>query len=163
VAALGGRLTTNLSSLELGGSVQASVSASGGLAPDEVVWSGLPSGCTAGNVTTFSCAPTAVGNFTIEATVSDALGESITRSATVSVTPVPTTTNPPPPHGGGGAIGSSDLVYALVAVAIVAVIVVAAVLLRRRGGPGPSASTQEPEGSDATPDSQEYPPADSEP
>jgi hypothetical protein len=43
-------------------------------------YSGLPAGCTGGNVSSFSCAPTAVGNFTIVLTVHDA-GVNVSQNA----------------------------------------------------------------------------------
>jgi hypothetical protein len=56
----------------------------GGQAPFAYVWVGLPAGCTGGNRSTFTCAPTSLGSFKVNVTVTDALGTAA--SATVAFT-----------------------------------------------------------------------------
>jgi hypothetical protein len=57
-----------------------SVTASGGQPPYTYNYTGLPPGCSAGNVSSFSCTPTTVGNYTIILKLSDA-GGNATRNA----------------------------------------------------------------------------------
>lgn len=41
-------------------------------------WAGLPAGCAASNASTISCRPTTAGNYTINVTVTDAIGGTVT-------------------------------------------------------------------------------------
>ena len=142
-------LTANTSTVTIGGSVALTLAFSGGLAPLEVRWSGLPSGCASENVTQLACSPNASGKFTVSATVSDALGESTTESTSLAVLSNATT----PGTGGGGASSASlweDAALGLV-VLLVAIAVVAVVLRGRR--PGPPTEPEGPSGepSESTP------------
>lgn len=113
----------------------------GGVAPYTIVWSGLPPGCPSESVENYSCQPTAAGNYTLTATVTDARGTTASGSAPLSVlgpTTPPTTPAPPP----AAAPPSPDLPLALAAIALIAVAIgLAVALLRRRrnAGDGPGA------------------------
>ncbi|HYA10259.1 MAG TPA: putative Ig domain-containing protein, partial [Thermoplasmata archaeon] len=69
-----GTVSATPSPLDVGQSTTiATTGGSGGAAPYTYAWSGLPPGCpTPGNVSSFACAPTASGMFTVLLVVSDA-------------------------------------------------------------------------------------------
>jgi Galactose oxidase, central domain len=52
-----------------------SVQVSGGVAPYELSWSGLPSGCASANSTTLACRPSAAGAFSVRVSASDSEGD----------------------------------------------------------------------------------------
>jgi hypothetical protein len=67
------------------GNVTITASISGGAHPLTFVYSGLPPGCATINASNISCAPTAIGDFTITLNVSDAAGEFNSSQATLVV------------------------------------------------------------------------------
>ena len=84
-------LTVTPSAIVIGASISVAVSATGGTGSLRYAYSGLPSGCTAQNVSSFSCTPTATGTSTVTVVITDAVGKSVSSSATVTVKPK----NPP--------------------------------------------------------------------
>lgn len=64
-------MTISPTTISLGQSITFSATATGGVTPYSYGWSGLPSGCTVGNVNSFTCTPTATGVFTITVSVTD--------------------------------------------------------------------------------------------
>ncbi len=60
--------------IDVGASSQFLLSYSGGTGPDIVSYSGLPGGCLSANTAALNCTPTASGNFTVTATITDAFG-----------------------------------------------------------------------------------------
>ncbi|HYA11066.1 MAG TPA: hypothetical protein VEH10_05300, partial [Thermoplasmata archaeon] len=62
--------------------------ASGGTGPYTYLWTGLPPGCpNPGNVTSFACAPSSAGTFTVLLTVTDSAGNSAGVTLTLVVDP----------------------------------------------------------------------------
>jgi hypothetical protein len=53
-------------------------------------WTKLPTGCTAANLSTISCAPTKAGTFNVTVGVTDSIGKSATLTAPFTVAPRPT-------------------------------------------------------------------------
>ena len=109
----------------------------GGVAPYSVAWSGLPPGCPPQPVENYSCQPTASGNYTLVATVTDALG------ATSAATFVLRVLGGPPPSGqpvGSSSPGEPLVLWLEIGALVVAVVVLAAVIgivvRRRRRRPG---------------------------
>ncbi len=78
--------TASPSSVVLGASVSFSVFASGGTAPYTYAYTGLPAGCVSTNAASFSCVPTAAGNYTVVAKVTDSKSLWTSAAATISVT-----------------------------------------------------------------------------
>ncbi|MCI4317428.1 MAG: hypothetical protein L3J96_02725, partial [Thermoplasmata archaeon] len=60
--------------LSLGQPITIGASVGGGVSPYSYTWTGLPAGCNSANRSSFSCTPSADGNFTIRVTVTDAAG-----------------------------------------------------------------------------------------
>ncbi|MDE1820627.1 MAG: PKD domain-containing protein [Euryarchaeota archaeon] len=79
--------TLSPSVLHLGWTTYANVSAQGGTPPYAYAFGGLPTGCASSNVASLTCTPTATGNFTVHATVTDARGQTASASAWVDVKP----------------------------------------------------------------------------
>jgi hypothetical protein len=79
--------TASPASIELGQSIQFSVSATGGQSPYSYSWSGLPSGCSSTNSNPLSCTPSSTGTSSVTVTVTDSLGITLT-SLSVSATVV---------------------------------------------------------------------------
>ena len=52
-------------------------------------YSGLPPGCSTGNVSLLNCTPTMTGQFVISATLNDSTGAGVTKSLTLTVNPDP--------------------------------------------------------------------------
>lgn len=75
----------NRSFVVVGQSLEIAAARFGGVPPFRTVWSGLPTGCDAGNVTRFSCAPTFSGNFSINVTFTDGLGRIATSTTLLDV------------------------------------------------------------------------------
>jgi hypothetical protein len=68
------------------------VVAAGGTAPYTYSYTGLPNGCASQSKDTFQCTPSVVGNFTVKVTVKDAGGKSVSATATLEVTSLPSPT-----------------------------------------------------------------------
>ncbi len=75
-------------SVELGQTIQFSVSVTGGRTPYSYSWSGLPAGCSSSNVNPLTCTPSSAGTASVTVTVTDSLGITLT-SLSVSTTVVP--------------------------------------------------------------------------
>ncbi|MCI4321317.1 MAG: hypothetical protein L3K18_02585 [Thermoplasmata archaeon] len=124
-----GVVTVTPSLANLGEAVQISVVGSGGTGWLTYSYAGLPVGCSSANSTMITCTPSATGNWSVTATVADALRASDNASGTVSVQNVPTGPTKTPGHLGGAIDWWYVLLIALVA------LVVAAVLVWRFGRP----------------------------
>ncbi len=72
---------------EVGRTTVLATSVSGGEPPLAYSWSGLPTGCTAGNVPEVNCTPAAAGSYSIVATVTDAYGSVARQTLALSVAP----------------------------------------------------------------------------
>jgi hypothetical protein len=70
------------------------VSASGGVSYVHYTYTGLPAGCSSANTTSLSCAPTAIGSYTVRVFVNDSVGESASAVTTLKVI-APVTGQPP--------------------------------------------------------------------
>ncbi len=76
------------SNVVLGKSVSFSLSTLGGIGPLSYSYLGLPSGCTSADATTLSCAPAALGHYSITASVTDAVGIQASATLELNVTPM---------------------------------------------------------------------------
>jgi hypothetical protein len=84
----GTRLVAHPSVVGVNRSISFTTDTTGGVAPLNISYTGLPPGCSSVNASTFSCAPTQLGNYTVNVTVNDSLGGPAVRaSATISVVP----------------------------------------------------------------------------
>ncbi|MCI4361195.1 MAG: hypothetical protein L3J91_05780, partial [Thermoplasmata archaeon] len=110
---------------------------SGGTAPLTYAYFGLPPGCVGANASSLACTPTVVGNYSIDATVSDSVGMSASVLLTLAVDPLPFIRTPGGGTGShlGGSSNSStsttNVFYAGVALGLVALVVAIVALLRR--------------------------------
>lgn len=75
------------SNVTVGGNLYANVSASGGTPPLSYSFSGLPGGCVSSNTTHLLCQPTAPGNYSVTAKVTDHRAQTVSRVAHVEVNP----------------------------------------------------------------------------
>jgi YVTN family beta-propeller protein len=76
------------SAIDLGGTVQLSAGAVGGVMPLSYVWTGLPGGCSTSDTASLSCRPTVTGTFPVVVTVYDASNaSSVSPSNPVLVAP----------------------------------------------------------------------------
>jgi hypothetical protein len=83
-------VTSTPGAVDLGQSVSIFANTTGGTAPFEFAYRGLPAGCTASPTAAWTnCTPTRAGTFTVTATVTDASGQSQPGSGTVVVRPDP--------------------------------------------------------------------------
>ncbi len=114
-----------------------SVGATGGDGKFSFAYADLPAGCPSVNLSSWSCVPTASGRFSVEVTVTDAHGSTVSATTELTIAPL---TSPVSSNGGGAA----PLPWALIGLGIVVVAAgaVAALLLlrRRRGSPPPAES-----------------------
>jgi YVTN family beta-propeller protein len=78
-------------SVALGASSTFLAVVTGGAAPYEFRYSGLPPGCVSASAANLSCRPTGTGSFTIELTVTDSRGTGTFGNASLVVTPAPGT------------------------------------------------------------------------
>ncbi len=69
----------------VGETVALNTTVSGGTPPYTFRYTGLPAGCASIDSPTITCQPNAAGTFSISVNVSDAVGESVERSATLTV------------------------------------------------------------------------------
>lgn len=76
--------------VDLGQTLDITPQTTGGIAPFQVAYTGLPPGCPASDQPSLSCVPDQVGNYTVRTTVIDALGRTANGSARVMVGPTPT-------------------------------------------------------------------------
>ncbi len=75
--------------LDAGQPLSLMVTATGGTAPWSFSYWGLPPGCISKNLSTLDCTPTAAGNYTVTAQLTDGAGATQTASTVVSVNPRP--------------------------------------------------------------------------
>lgn len=75
------------SAVDLGQAATLQASAGGGTGPYSYSYTGLPPGCGTTNAPTISCTPSAAGTFDTTVTVTDAIGLTAQRSATLVVNP----------------------------------------------------------------------------
>ncbi len=80
-------LGASRTALDVGQSVTLTATVTGGTFPLSYLWTGLPIGCSAGSQLTVTCAPTVAGNYTVNLTVTDALGHSASRTIRLIVSP----------------------------------------------------------------------------
>jgi hypothetical protein len=100
-------LTAVPSEVDVGHSLNFSMTISDGTAPFTYAWSGLPSGCVSANVSTLKCVPTKNGTFSILGTVHDKPGSQASSSVALTVEPAITITGfaaDPSQTGLGGSV-----------------------------------------------------------
>jgi len=108
--------------------------ASGGVPPYTYQWSGLPPGCTGGDLASIRCVATETGGFTVRVNVTDAAGGSTSQQIGLVVTqgtcPNPCSVS----EGGAGEVPLWELVAFLIAAAVAGLVigVVVRPRLRRR-------------------------------
>ena len=111
------------SAVDAGHPVQFVVVPEGGSSPLSIDYSGLPSGCSSADTWTLNCIPTdSPGTFTVNATVTDGLGFSISSSAELTVYASPAISVDIAPSGPGsepGSPGTWDVGESLTATAAV--------------------------------------------
>ena len=83
-------LTSNPTVGEVGADLTITATVTGGLLPFTLHYSGLPPGCQSANQSQIECQPTAPGNYTVEATLTDGLDREARASISVIVGPPPT-------------------------------------------------------------------------
>lgn len=127
---LGVRLTFSPGTVPAGNSSTLLTLAFGGQAPYHYRYTGLAA-CHPLNGTgaiEYSCRPTAVGNYSVTVTVTDAAGRTASESATLLVTSAPPPTSP----SGAGSTGFPGWAWAAIAAAVAVAVVATLLLLRRR-------------------------------
>ena len=72
--------------LQLGNATTFQASVTGGVTPYTYAYTSLPAGCTSSNSASFSCTPTAAGNFTVQVTVTDPSSQSTSATTTLAIT-----------------------------------------------------------------------------
>jgi hypothetical protein len=75
------------SAFDVGTPVTVWANASGGTGVLSYTYTGMPAGCVLGNHAANTCTPTVAGNFTVTATVTDAVGFNITETISLVVNP----------------------------------------------------------------------------
>ena len=90
-------VSLNSSPVVLGNAVAISVLSSGGTAPFQFVYTGLPAGCATQNSNSLTCAPSVVGFANVTVTLTDIFGKTATATFLVRTVNPPSTTPPPPP------------------------------------------------------------------
>jgi len=132
------RLAIDPSTVKVGGTATIQSIVSGGVAPDSYRYSGLPSGCSTENLSSWNCQPGAEGNYTIIVVVTDAQGHAASASAMLNVSAAPS--------GGSGASSSLTTVElaAGVGAVIAAALVIFALVGRRRRRPPETTTTATP-------------------
>lgn len=92
-AAIGASASATPRAVDLGSTLELSVSATGGVSWPTYLWSNLPTGCAAQNAPTISCSPTATGAYSPMVSVEDSSGDfGIASAGAVTVNPRPTIT-----------------------------------------------------------------------
>ena len=82
-----GAFTISPAAVDVGQTIGLSWSLTGGSGVASIVYSGLPSGCVGGNVTSFACTPHSAGIYSVEVTLTDVANVSTTASAELTVSP----------------------------------------------------------------------------
>ncbi len=75
--------------VDVGQPISINVSTAGGTPPVTYTYWGLPPGCLSRNASSFSCAPTSPGNYTVTVQLTDSTGLTSVGSALVAVNPAP--------------------------------------------------------------------------
>lgn len=114
-------------SLGLGATSIVSTGVSGAVGTVSYAYLDLPGGCSAGNVSSFPCDPSAAGTYTLKVDVTTSAGQSGNASATLTVT------SPAGPAPAGLALVGWIAIGAVVVLAIVLILLV--LRRRRRGTP----------------------------
>lgn len=147
-------LAVSPSSITLGSSATFTTGVTGGDDVYTYAYSGLPSGCSAENVSTFTCTPGAVGSFTVTVTVTDPLAQSGHASVTLQVS-ASNGNGGTGGTGGSGGSGSSSLLSGetpwIILLLLVAVIIVIALIAASRRRSGPEGMSEWSEGPGAGP------------
>ncbi|HXY11915.1 MAG TPA: YncE family protein, partial [Thermoplasmata archaeon] len=94
VLALTVALTVQPSSIVLGNSTTLTTTTSGGTPPFSYDYTGLPTGCTTKNSSSWVCTPTATGSLSIEVTVTDQSGGDANASASLKVSSTSSPSSP---------------------------------------------------------------------
>ncbi len=119
-------LVVDPSSVVLGGSFRVTASVYAPDGPVALVWSYLPSPCSAQNISSFSCTPSSTGDYAIKVTVTDSQGYQTTATVGVNVAPAPA--------AAPSLLSSTPFLELVGGLVVVAVIVaIAVVRVRRRG------------------------------
>jgi YVTN family beta-propeller protein len=116
----------------LGASFSFRLTVVGGSAPLSYRYLGLPAGCTSPNSSAFSCVPTATGNYTIEASVQDAIHRYTQAFVSIQVFVNTTPQKAGPGPGSGTFLGLSVPEWILALLLVIAVAAVAIPLFRFR-------------------------------
>ncbi|HEY6237776.1 MAG TPA: hypothetical protein VIZ68_01135, partial [Thermoplasmata archaeon] len=134
-----------------GDSVSLSVAASGGTGALTYAYSGLPTGCPDVDAPTITCVPQASGDFVVNVTVTDSLGQSANATATLSVTGSA-------PSGLFGLGSAGYIVVGLILILVLAVVVFAVWKMRRGPPAAPDAAPSTTVGPTTTTETTELPP-----
>jgi PKD repeat protein len=81
-------LTASPTRTELGGVIVLVATVAGGEPPLSYAWSGLPTGCSGGDVAQLNCTPTTPGTYLVVASVEDAYSSAVHQTLSVSVAEV---------------------------------------------------------------------------
>lgn len=81
-------LSANPNIITIGQSTTFTTKVSGGIAPYNYSWSGLPNGCAGNNANIITCTPMAIGNYTIVVTVTDSNNNTSNSMTTLTVNPI---------------------------------------------------------------------------
>ncbi|MCI4329122.1 MAG: hypothetical protein L3J86_06005, partial [Thermoplasmata archaeon] len=83
------------SSVDVNASTELVAVVGGGVAPYSYAWTGLPSGCSSSNLSSFACAPNRSGVYQVEVVATDALGMGVRASFGLSVSTPAVPSGPP--------------------------------------------------------------------
>lgn len=86
--------TASPPTIPIGGTTYLNVSAAGGTPPYGYTYSGLPAGCNSASQASLPCSPTVLGNFTVTATMTDALGSRVSSAPLTLIVTNSTTSGP---------------------------------------------------------------------
>ncbi len=117
--------TASPASLSAGEKVTFTVSTRGGYGALSYSYANLPIGCRSSNATTLSCTPTSSGNYTVNVTVTDQAGESVT--ATISMV-----IGPEKVLGLPQAMGLAVIFGSILGIGVIAILSVALALRRKK-------------------------------
>jgi YVTN family beta-propeller protein len=106
----------------MGKSITLTVTANGGTGALTYAYAGLPAGCNSQNSPTFSCIPSAAGNFTVRVYVNDSAGHGATAATSLSVS---RSSNP----GSAPFLSGTTLLVVVLVVVVVAAIGVAVLVV----------------------------------
>ncbi len=126
-------LAADPDSVTLGNATNLTAVTSGGTAPFDYTYSGLPPGCASVDEAKLPCLPTAAGTYPLTVSVTDDLGHFAEANASLTVSS-PTKSTPPP----SSSSGTSDWWWIAIVGVVAVLVVLALVLRRRRPAPGPA-------------------------